>query len=178
MEPAGDRKKPAILEVLEAFPESKFILFGDSGEQDLEVYSAVAHSRPHQISAIYIRDITSGRADAIDILGRSSRASTPDSAILAELDATAARPSSPQRPSRSSSTDTLPDESYFDELRSLSSAQQKILRRAALWDIRVEKARRELPPEVRLIFFTEASAIKAEAVSLVQGLSRSESAEQ
>ncbi len=33
-EPAGDRKRPGIVEVLDSFPRAKFILIGDSGEQE------------------------------------------------------------------------------------------------------------------------------------------------
>jgi len=33
------RKRAGVLDIIEAFPDSKFILVGDSGEQDLELYS-------------------------------------------------------------------------------------------------------------------------------------------
>lgn len=65
------RKRAGILELLEAFPDSKFILIGDSGEQDMELYSQCvvtylpctlllknsrfASERPDQILAIFIR---------------------------------------------------------------------------------------------------------------------------
>ena len=47
------RKRAGLTEVLDAFPESKFILVGDSGEQDLELYSAVAAERPGQVLAVF-----------------------------------------------------------------------------------------------------------------------------
>ncbi|KAF8328451.1 uncharacterized protein EI90DRAFT_3065404 [Cantharellus anzutake] len=60
-EPAGERKKAGVLEVLDRFPESKFILVGDSGEQDLELYTSLAkdfHLRGRdQILGIFIRDV-------------------------------------------------------------------------------------------------------------------------
>ncbi|OCH96361.1 hypothetical protein OBBRIDRAFT_883275 [Obba rivulosa] len=52
------RKRAGVLEVLDSFPDSRFILVGDSGEQDLELYSAIAKERPEQILAIFIRDAT------------------------------------------------------------------------------------------------------------------------
>lgn len=33
------RKRAGVQEILDAFPDSRFILIGDSGEQDLELYS-------------------------------------------------------------------------------------------------------------------------------------------
>ncbi|KDN47043.1 hypothetical protein RSAG8_03820, partial [Rhizoctonia solani AG-8 WAC10335] len=57
-ESAADRKRGNVVDVLDSFPESKFILVGDSGEQDLELYSALAEERPDQILAIFVRDVT------------------------------------------------------------------------------------------------------------------------
>ncbi|KAI0917865.1 hypothetical protein AcV5_002696 [Taiwanofungus camphoratus] len=50
------RKRQGVLDVLESFPDAQFILVGDSGEQDLELYSSIAKERPTQILAIFIRD--------------------------------------------------------------------------------------------------------------------------
>jgi phosphatidate phosphatase APP1 len=33
------RKRAGVTEVLESFPDSKFLLIGDSGEQDMELYA-------------------------------------------------------------------------------------------------------------------------------------------
>jgi Uncharacterized conserved protein (DUF2183) len=54
---AADRKRDAVLEVITSFPNSRFILIGDSGEQDLELYANVAHDHPEQILCIFIRDV-------------------------------------------------------------------------------------------------------------------------
>jgi hypothetical protein len=53
----SDRKRDAVLEVLTSFLPSRFILIGDSGEQDLELYAAVARDHPEQILCIFIRDV-------------------------------------------------------------------------------------------------------------------------
>ncbi|PFH53236.1 hypothetical protein AMATHDRAFT_137693, partial [Amanita thiersii Skay4041] len=53
----ADRKRAGILDILESFPDSKFILIGDTGEQDLELYAQVAMKRPTQILAIFVRDV-------------------------------------------------------------------------------------------------------------------------
>jgi hypothetical protein len=177
MEPAGDRKRPSIVEVLDAFPESKFILFGDSGEQDLEVYSSVAQNRAHQIAAIFIRDITSGRADAINIFDKTHRSTSP-TGLESELDITTPleRPES-IRPSRSRSSSSVSSSgdsilSFTSELQDLSSAQRRVLKRAALWDLRMEKARSEIPSNVELVFFTDAASIKDQAAGIVQSFRR------
>jgi len=53
----SDRKRDGVLEVLSSFPHSRFILIGDSGEQDLELYASVARDHPDQILCIFIRDV-------------------------------------------------------------------------------------------------------------------------
>ncbi|KAJ9107021.1 hypothetical protein QFC19_002890 [Naganishia cerealis] len=59
LEEPGDRKRPGVMAVLDSFPDAKFILIGDSGEQDLELYVAVAKARPDRVLAIAIRDVSS-----------------------------------------------------------------------------------------------------------------------
>jgi hypothetical protein len=44
------------VDVIESFPQSRFFLVGDSGEQDMELYAAIAKERPQQILAVLIRD--------------------------------------------------------------------------------------------------------------------------
>jgi len=51
------RKRSGILDILDNFLDSRFILIGDSGEQDLELYAAMAKERPQQILAVFIRDV-------------------------------------------------------------------------------------------------------------------------
>lgn len=57
-EPVAERKKPILEKILDDFPERKFILVGDSGEADLEVYTELAVANPGRILAIFIRDVT------------------------------------------------------------------------------------------------------------------------
>lgn len=57
--------KMAIIEPLLArFPKRKFILVGDSGEKDAEVYGTVARRFPAQVERIYVRDATGEKPDA------------------------------------------------------------------------------------------------------------------
>ena len=48
-EPVAERKKGTLERILRDFPERKFILVGDSGEADLEVYTDVVMSNPGRI---------------------------------------------------------------------------------------------------------------------------------
>ncbi len=59
-------KLDRTLEVMAAFPELPFVLVGDSGQQDAELYAEAATLRPAQVKAIYIRDIDPGSATARD----------------------------------------------------------------------------------------------------------------
>ena len=51
-----EKTKPPTLEaIVKRFPGRRFILFGDAGEKDPEVYGDLARARPDQIIAIAIR---------------------------------------------------------------------------------------------------------------------------
>jgi phosphatidate phosphatase APP1 len=54
-------KPPVIEPILKALPLRKFILVGDSGEKDPEVYGLLARKYPQQIDRILIRDVTDER---------------------------------------------------------------------------------------------------------------------
>ncbi|KAI1760818.1 hypothetical protein GGR53DRAFT_469926 [Hypoxylon sp. FL1150] len=57
-EPVAERKKGTLEKIMKDFPERKFLLVGDSGEADLEVYTELAVANPGRIAAIFIRDVT------------------------------------------------------------------------------------------------------------------------
>ncbi|KAI1316795.1 hypothetical protein EDD11_009461 [Mortierella claussenii] len=61
----GESKRRAIREILADFPARKFILVGDSGEIDMEIYTEMAIAYPNQIFQIFIRDITTARLKAM-----------------------------------------------------------------------------------------------------------------
>lgn len=51
--------KPRVIgDLLERFPNRRFVLVGDSGEKDPEIYGALARKYPGQILKIFIRDVT------------------------------------------------------------------------------------------------------------------------
>lgn len=52
-------KHEQIIRILELYPQLPFVLIGDSGEKDTDIYHAVALAYPGRIKAIYIRDVRS-----------------------------------------------------------------------------------------------------------------------
>lgn len=60
MSAPASRKRAGVQDVLDSFPRSRFLLIGDSGEQDLELYAALAGERPQQILGVFIRDVHQG----------------------------------------------------------------------------------------------------------------------
>src|SRR5262249_49507207 len=61
--PARETKPPEIEAILTNYPRRRFILIGDSGEDDPEVYAETLLRHPAQIARIYIRNVTSGHRD-------------------------------------------------------------------------------------------------------------------
>jgi phosphatidate phosphatase APP1 len=49
-------KREAIGELLLAFPQRRFVLVGDSGERDPEIYGIIARAHPDRIARIFIRN--------------------------------------------------------------------------------------------------------------------------
>jgi phosphatidate phosphatase APP1 len=60
--PPLDHKSTAVDRLLETYPELPFVLIGDSGERDPDIYLATAARFPGRIRAIYIRDVGGRRA--------------------------------------------------------------------------------------------------------------------
>jgi len=61
-----ERYKPGVIEpLLRKFPKRQFVLVGDSGEKDPEIYGALARKHPAQIRRILIRDVTGESAESV-----------------------------------------------------------------------------------------------------------------
>lgn len=46
-----------VMRILDAFPNQRFVFFGDNSQQDPTIYTTIAHKHPKNIEAIYIRNI-------------------------------------------------------------------------------------------------------------------------
>ncbi len=57
-------KLAAITPLLDAFPQRSFILVGDSGEHDPEIYGQIAREHPNQIVGIFIRNVTGEKIES------------------------------------------------------------------------------------------------------------------
>jgi phosphatidate phosphatase APP1 len=56
-----EQKLGQISEIIGHFPRRRFILVGDSGEHDPEIYQEVRNRFPRQIEAVWIRDLVDDR---------------------------------------------------------------------------------------------------------------------
>jgi phosphatidate phosphatase APP1 len=97
-----ETKLAAIEPILRSFPNRRFVLVGDTGEQDPEIYSQLARKYPEQIAAIYIRNATDeDRSDVrfqeafrdlpktrCDLFEKASEINAPIMNLLSELDGT------------------------------------------------------------------------------------------
>ncbi|MDR3054504.1 MAG: App1 family protein [Zoogloeaceae bacterium] len=57
-------KTRSIEKLLAAYPQRKFILVGDSGESDPEIYAAIKRNFPDRVLEIYIHNVTDEDADS------------------------------------------------------------------------------------------------------------------
>lgn len=70
LEGHGTHKSLLIREILDAYPWMSFILIGDSGQEDPEIYARLVREYRGRILAVYIRDVsrTAARSAAINAL--------------------------------------------------------------------------------------------------------------
>jgi phosphatidate phosphatase APP1 len=57
-------KTGAIEDLLRRFPKRRFVLVGDAGERDPEIYAELARKNPEQIARVFIRDMTGATAQS------------------------------------------------------------------------------------------------------------------
>jgi phosphatidate phosphatase APP1 len=83
----ASHKLEQISRILDTYPTLPFLLIGDSGQRDPEIYHEVANRYPGRILAIYIRDVTQSRRDAeIEVL-RTTLGGLPTGAVEVLLEA-------------------------------------------------------------------------------------------
>ncbi|MGH6610227.1 MAG: App1 family protein [Burkholderiaceae bacterium] len=63
----GTHKLASIREIMAAFAKLPFVLVGDSGEQDPEIYRKVVHEFPGRVASIYIRSVSAGSMRCAEI---------------------------------------------------------------------------------------------------------------
>ncbi|KAL9613570.1 MAG: hypothetical protein Q9167_001903 [Letrouitia subvulpina] len=80
-EPVAERKKGTLDRIIHDFPRRRFILVGDSGEADLELYLDIVQAHPGRVLGVFIRDVTTeysqGFFDSSTSRSRMERGSSP-----------------------------------------------------------------------------------------------------
>ncbi len=61
--PKIPHKQSEILNLLTMYPDMKFVLIGDSGEKDADIYTKIAEQFPTRILAIYLRTVNHPRKE-------------------------------------------------------------------------------------------------------------------
>lgn len=82
---AKDHKRDLIRGMLRRYPDLPFVLIGDSGQHDPEIYAEVVRENADRVKAVYIRDVDPdpGRRDEIqDLAAELEKAGSP--LVLAE----------------------------------------------------------------------------------------------
>jgi phosphatidate phosphatase APP1 len=71
----GEHKLGAIRQIFDCYPTLPFILIGDSGQEDPEIYREIVHGYRGRVLAVYIRNVTPYpmRVDAISRLAEEVR---------------------------------------------------------------------------------------------------------
>ena len=69
---AKDHKRDLIDQMLLRYRDLPFVLIGDSGQHDPEIYAGIVREHPRRVAAVYIRDVddNAARAEEIRALGR------------------------------------------------------------------------------------------------------------
>ncbi|CAD6583113.1 MAG: deubiquitinating enzyme [Tremellales sp. Tagirdzhanova-0007] len=180
---ARKRKRESICAILDAFMDSRFLLFGDSGEHDLEIYLSIARERPRQVIGVFIRDVTGGRLQATvrNVISELPKqlpqqaSQQPDGARPMQPPSSANKVDGDVQGiagwsylrSASASDPMIPLDGMLSEFEALTVAQRKALKRAAEWETRVANARNQMPKEISLVFFRSADEITMSALQLI-----------
>ena len=68
----ASHKGVVIREIFDTYPELPFLLVGDSGQEDPEIYTELVRERPGRVKAVYIRNVSANpeRSERIRTLAR------------------------------------------------------------------------------------------------------------
>ena len=190
LEPAGERKRANVVKILDDFRTSQFILVGDSGELDLELYCALAAERPSQIRGIFIRDVSSPaslkaeaapeRRSAIpdaaleDALPKAPRSAVTQPASARRTDAVEPAFFDTSYPPRAPTALDLPANRYTDKstatARSNLTLSEPEIKQAQTFQTRLNKATSMLPRSTVFRLFKEGGDVEKQACQLIREL--------
>ncbi|WP_159085854.1 App1 family protein [Aeromicrobium chenweiae] len=84
-----EQKHGRIREILDLHPDLRFVLIGDSGEKDPEIYADIVRSHPGRILAVYIREVRLDPGDGT--VEQVAQAWAPDVPFVLAADSQAVR---------------------------------------------------------------------------------------
>jgi phosphatidate phosphatase APP1 len=84
----GSHKLDAIRGIMDLYPTLPFLLIGDSGQEDPEIYREIVSHYPSRVVAIYIRNVTPGPERAARIGALAREVSEARSELLLAADST------------------------------------------------------------------------------------------
>jgi phosphatidate phosphatase APP1 len=85
-----EHKMKQIRTIMDTHHHLPFILIGDSGQEDPEIYNEVVRAYPGRIKAIYIRDVTVEKRDAsIEVIANNLRAGGVEMVLVSDTVAAA-----------------------------------------------------------------------------------------
>lgn len=86
---AEDHKGELIAHMLDLYRDLPFVLIGDSGQHDPEVYARIVEAHPGRIHAVYIRDVSRGGSRRDEIARLADAVAAAGSHLVLAADSTA-----------------------------------------------------------------------------------------
>ncbi|KAG1467116.1 hypothetical protein G6F46_000175 [Rhizopus delemar] len=157
----GKHKLEVIQKILRDFPHRKFILVGDSGEIDPEIYQQIYHEFPEQVIKIFIHDVSSQRAMNADRRA-SSMSSLSDFSYYTAIRKFITKENIELRKKDSSTQlamDAMATTEVPEEEQQMTDPEIPVVTKLEQFEQRMERIASTMPPDVFTIF-TLASKLK------------------
>ena len=86
---AEDHKRDLIEHMLSLYHDLPFVLIGDSGQHDPEVYGEIVAAHPGRVAAVYIRNVSRGADRIVEIAKLAQAVETAGSSLVLAADSLA-----------------------------------------------------------------------------------------
>lgn len=86
---ATDHKQALIRHMLSLYRDLPFVLIGDSGQHDPEVYAQIVEEHPGRVLAVYIRNVSNGAARVEEIVRLAGAVARAGSSLVLAADSVA-----------------------------------------------------------------------------------------
>lgn len=86
---AKDHKQALIRHMLDLYRHRPFVLIGDSGQHDPEVYAQIVADNPGRVKAVYIRNVSRGAARAEEVVRLAGAVAATGSSLVLAADSVA-----------------------------------------------------------------------------------------